>query len=63
MINIILNESTNEVEIESETFKITNVEDIGKLIIKVIQVYQFSGEAVCLEKKDIFGNYTMIERW
>jgi len=69
MVRIELNERDNTCEIEYSSagdfkpIKINNIEDAKNLILAIKQVTLLSGEAVCLEIKDINGYYTEIDRW
>lgn len=63
MINIVLIERENFVEIEGNFYKISNINDVGKLICDILDKAYFSGETLCLEKKDIHGHYVEIKRW
>jgi hypothetical protein len=69
MVNIVLDELTNTCNIgyssagEFKPIKINNIKDAAELIRAIIKVYNLSGEAICLETKDINDNYTELERW
>jgi hypothetical protein len=69
MVNIVLDELHNICVIDYSSagdfkpIKINNVKDAKDLILAIKQITMISGEAICLEIKDINGHYTEIERW
>ena len=69
MVNITLDERDNKCEIEYSCagdfrpIKINNVLDAKDLILAIQKVTLLSGEKICLQIKDINGQYIEIERW
>lgn len=69
MINIIIDERDNTVIIpyscagEEKIIKINNSLDARELILAIKKISLMSGEAICLEVKNIYGLYTEIDRW
>lgn len=67
MINIVVNQHTQTIEIESKrTYHFSNITDIVGLapIIKdILDCAYYSGEMLCLETVDIKGHYTEQDRW
>lgn len=62
MINIIVNQQTQKVEIESRNFNVNTI-DLIPLIKHILDKAYYSGEKLCLEEIDYVGNYREVERW
>ena len=67
MINICVNQQDRTIEIEGhEPIKMAELQHAAMIIntIKfILDKAYYSGEQLCLEFKDVTGNYHEVERW